>query len=72
MSPSKQSSKDKVRAYRERMRRQGLRPLQIWVPDVRAPGFSEEAHRQSLAVSKSPQADADQDFIDAVSELATP
>ncbi len=70
MSTSKKpSSKDRVRAHRERLRRQGLRPIQIWVPDVRAPGFAAEAHRQSLAVTMNPSADVDQDFIDAVSEL---
>ncbi len=62
------SSRDKVRAHRERLRRQGLRPIQIWVPDVRAPGFAAEAHRQSLAVAKSLHAQGDQDFIDAVSD----
>lgn len=60
-------TRDKVRAYRERLRRQGLRPIQIWVPDVRSPSFREQAHRQSLAVANSPHAEADQDFIDAVS-----
>jgi len=60
-------SRDKVRAHRERLRRQGLRPIQIWVPDVRSPAFITEAHRQSLAVANSPHADEDQDFIDAVS-----
>ena len=64
-----ESSKEKVRRYRERMRKQGLRPIQIWVPDVRAPGFRVEAHRQSLAVASSPEAAADQEFIDAVSDL---
>jgi hypothetical protein len=69
-SPKKPgSSKEKVRAHRERLRRQGLRPIQIWVPDVRAPGFALEAHRQSTAVAVSTVADADQDFIDAISEL---
>ena len=48
-------------------RAQGLRPLQIWVPDVRAPGFAEEAYRQSRAVSASDQADDDQAFVDSVS-----
>ncbi len=62
------SSRDKVRAYRDRLRRQGLRPIQIWVPDMRSPAFVAEAHRQSLAVSKSPHAKKDQEFIDAVSE----
>jgi hypothetical protein len=57
------SSREKVRAYRERLRRQGLRPLQIWVPDVRSPAFRAEAHRQSLLVANSDQA-----FIDSISD----
>ena len=61
------TSRDKVKAHRERLRRQGLRPIQIWVPDVRSPQFAAEAHRQSLAVATSPHAKEDQDFIDAVS-----
>ena len=44
-------SRVKVREHRERLRSQGLRPIQIWVPDVRAPSFRSEAHRQSLAVA---------------------
>ena len=63
------SSRDKVRAHRERLRKQGLRPIQIWVPDVRRPDFREEAHRQSVAVAESAGAQTDQDFIDTVSEL---
>jgi hypothetical protein len=63
-----QSSRDKVRAYRERLRKQGLRPIQIWVPDMRSPEFVKEARRQSLLVAKSPQEKEDQAFIDAVSD----
>jgi hypothetical protein len=66
-TPSK-SSRDKVRAHRKRLRQQGLRPIQIWVPDMRSPAFVTEAHRQSLAVAKSPQAKQDQDFINSVSD----
>ena len=62
------SSRDKVRAHRERLRQQGLRPIQIWVPDMRSPSFVAEARRQSLAVARSPHAKEDQDFIDAVSD----
>lgn len=62
------SSRDKVRKHRERLRRQGLRPIQIWVPDVRSEGFAAEAREQSRAVARSRRARADQDFIDAVSE----
>ena len=61
-------TREKVRAHRERLRRQGLRPIQIWVPDVRAPGFRDEARRQSLAVATSPGEAQDQAFIDAVSD----
>lgn len=61
------SSRDKVRSHRERLRKQGLRPIQIWVPDTRLPGFAAEAHRQARAVARSRQAREDQAFIDAIS-----
>ena len=60
--------RDKVRRYRARLRRQGLRPIQIWVPDVRSARFAAETHRQSLAVARSGLAKADQEFIDAISD----
>ena len=62
------STRDRVQAHRKRLRRQGLRPIQIWVPDVRSRSFKAEAHRQCLAVARSPHANEDQDFIDAISE----
>ncbi|HKY85608.1 MAG TPA: antitoxin MazE family protein [Pseudorhodoplanes sp.] len=61
-------SRAKVRAHRERLRSQGLRPIQIWVPDVRAASFRSAARRQSLAVAASPHAREDQAFIDAMSD----
>lgn len=69
MAPTQSKpSRDKGGAHRERMRQQGLRAIQIWVPDVRSPVFREEAHRQSLAVARSRQDKKDQDFIDAISD----
>jgi hypothetical protein len=67
-SPHSKPSSQKVRAHRERLRRRGLRPIQIWVPDVRSRSFKAAAHRQSLAAARSAHAKADQDFIDAVSD----
>jgi Protein of unknown function (DUF3018) len=58
----------KVREHRKRLREQGLRPIQIWVPDVRSPAFRSEAHRQSVAVAASTHAREDQAFIDAVTD----
>lgn len=58
----------KVREHRNRLRAQGLRPIQIWVPDVRAASFRKQAHRQSQAVAASDHARENQAFIDAVSD----
>ena len=57
----------RVRNYRKRMRAQGMRPIQLWVADVRTPGFAAEAHRQAVAVAASEHAADDQAFIDALS-----
>jgi len=61
-------SRIKVREHRARLREQGLRPIQIWVPDVRSPAFRSEAHRQSAAAAAGAHAREDQAFIDAVSD----
>jgi len=61
-------SRSKVREHRERLREQGLRPIQIWAPDVRFPAFRSEAHRQSAAIAASAHAGKDQAFIDAVTD----
>jgi hypothetical protein len=65
----KQSSREKVRRHRARMRAKGLRPVQIWVPDTRSPEFAAEAQRQSLAVAESDHEAEDQAFINANSIL---
>ncbi len=69
-SAKSKPSRLKVREHRERLRAQGLRPIQIWVPDVRSPSFKAEAHRQSLAVATSAPEKDDQAFIDSVSSLS--
>ncbi len=63
----KSRSREKVRAHRERLRRRGLRPIQIWVPDVRSSTFAREAHRQSQVVASDPRDREEQDFVDAIS-----
>lgn len=66
--PSEDSGVGKrVREHRRRLRAQGLRPVQIWVPDVRSPEFVDQAHLQSMAVAASPCAEDDQAFVDASS-----
>jgi hypothetical protein len=58
----------RVQKHRAALRAAGLRPIQIWVPDVRSRAFAAKAHRQSLAVAKSRHARDDQAFIDAISD----
>ena len=57
---SKKSSRSKLvarggqastRRYREKMRREGMRLVQFWAPDVGAPDFAREARRQSRLAS---------------------
>jgi len=67
--PPPKSSSLKVQKHRERLRAQGLRPIQIWVPDVHSPAFRAAARRQSKAVASSAQDKDDQAFIDSVSSF---
>lgn len=57
---------ERVQKRRAALRAAGLRPIQIWVPDTRRPGFAEECRRQSQVVAQADMADRDmQDFLDA-------
>ena len=62
------ANREKVRAHRQRLRRRGLRPIQIWVPDVRSAAFRREAHRQSRTIAAGRHERDDQAFVDAVSD----
>jgi hypothetical protein len=46
--------------------------VQIWVPDTRRPGFTEECRRQSRLVAAADAADADLSALmdDALADLA--
>ncbi|HCA27960.1 MAG TPA: DUF3018 domain-containing protein [Betaproteobacteria bacterium] len=55
----------RVRKHRDALRMAGLRPVQIWVPDTRRPGFAEECRRQSRLTAQADMADMDiQHFMD--------
>ena len=44
---------ERVERRRAKLRAAGLRPVQIWVPDTRTPGFAEECRRQSALIRAS-------------------
>jgi hypothetical protein len=57
---------DRVQKHRNTLRAAGLRPMQIWVPDTRRPGFAAECRRQAALVAQADQLDTGlSDFIDA-------
>ncbi|MBO0865285.1 MAG: DUF3018 family protein [Mycobacterium sp.] len=61
------STRERVRQHRAKLRKQGLRPIQIRVPDVHAPEFAAEAHRHSAVIAASEMEADDQTFVDAIS-----
>jgi hypothetical protein len=65
----RKETREKVSAHRARLRAQGLRPIQIWVPDTRSPAFAAAARRQARAIARSRHAKADQAFVDSISWL---
>lgn len=53
------SVNQRVQKRREALREAGLRPVQIWLPDTRKPGFAEECRRQSQVVANADLANPD-------------
>lgn len=61
------SVSERVGRYRTNLREAGLRPVQIWVPDTRKPGFAEECRRQSSLLKEDP---LEQDVLDWIEQAA--
>ena len=57
---------ERVQKRRAALRAAGLRPVQIWVPDTRRPGFAAECRRQAALVAEADRTDTDmQNFMNA-------
>jgi hypothetical protein len=60
------SSSARVQKRRAALRRAGLRPVQIWVPDTRNRRFASECRRQSRLAAEADRQDVElQHFLDA-------
>ena len=56
----------RVEKRRNALRSAGLRPVQIWVPDTRRAGFSEECQRQARVAAEADASDNSlESFMDA-------
>jgi hypothetical protein len=58
----------RVRKHRESLRAAGLRPIQIWIPDVRSKHFAAQARRQSQAIAQSAKEQEDLAFIESIAD----
>jgi hypothetical protein len=56
----------RMAARRDRLRAQGLRPVQHWVPDLRDPKVRADLRRQAKLMARLPENDAIDGWIEAV------
>ena len=56
----------RMASRRERLRAQGLRPVQHWVPDLRDPEVLAEIRREVALMAQHPENDAIDDWIESV------
>ena len=56
----------RMASRRERLRAQGLRPVQHWVPDLRDPKVLAQIRREGAMLSRHPEDAAIDDWLDTV------
>jgi len=59
----------RVAAHRAALRAQGLRPIQLWIPDTRTPEFAEQARLASLAANASADSEEVMDLLERIAIL---
>ncbi len=62
------STSARVQKHRAALRESGLRPVQIWVPDTRRPGFAEECRRQSQLMQDDDHEQEITDWLEAAAD----
>jgi hypothetical protein len=58
---------DRVRKHREQLRADGLKPIQIWIPDTRSESFRQKCERESLSLISDPH---EAEILNWISEVA--
>ena len=62
------STSARVQKHRAALRESGLRPVQIWVPDTRRPGFAEDCRRQSQLLQDDAHEQETIDWLEAAAD----
>ena len=60
------TSRDRTTRYRQTLRDKGLRPVQLWLLDTRAPGFAGAARRQCERINAADRAGGMMDWLERV------
>jgi hypothetical protein len=63
------TSRSRTSRYRANLRRLGLRPVQIWLPDTRSPAFAAEAEHQCEQANAADRVEKMMDWAESVSQL---
>lgn len=62
------SSATRVQRHRAQLKAQGMRPVQLWVPDTRSAEFAAECRRQSAMLATDPQERETLNWIDQAAD----
>lgn len=62
------SSASRVQRHRAHLKAQGMRPVQLWVPDTRSALFAAECRRQSALLAADPHEREALDWIEQVAD----
>ena len=62
------SSAPRVQRHRANLKSQGMRPVQLWVPDTRSAQFAAECRRQSALAAADPHECETLDWIEQVAD----
>ncbi|MDQ2082317.1 antitoxin MazE family protein [Xanthobacteraceae bacterium Astr-EGSB] len=57
-----------MQARRERLRAQGMRPIQLWVPDLRDARIRAAIRREAALLAQHPENAVLDDWLDAMQE----
>lgn len=64
------AARERARKHREKLRAQGLRPIQMWVLDTRNPAVVAEIKRQCVLLRDDPQEKRILEEIEAVTDFS--
>jgi hypothetical protein len=45
---------ERVRKHREQLRAEGLKPVQLWIPDTRSASYRRKCEQESLSLAADP------------------